>query len=687
MNSTDMRARDSEADEIRNRSFVAIATANYDDPNFSGLPVRAELAELRAWLCDRERLGDRAFEVPPQFARLAEDPSYLDIRGALCDPAEPWTFQDAAVVFVTGHGQMEHGDHWTVLKKSTIGELALRSLRTVDLIAWLAATQIEHLLLIIDTCFAGAIASAVFKRDRPLPASWLILPSATKAEMAVTGALTNAIRQAVDKLRTAEGAKFGVSNRYFTPTEFIDTIKQFLEPGQTVVHYFRGLAGQPHMCLPNPHFAASTMVPTERSRHELALPKEDLDTHWSPRARGAADRRGWLFAGRAELMRELIGTATGPAGTTLVTGTAGCGKSAVLARLVTLSDPEFRTAYQREVAAIPDDLLPPESAVDVAVVASRKWPHEVLGQICEALGVRRDVRLAGDAVSLEQRIQAWTDWLQVRTEPVTIVVDALDEAQNPRDIADLLIKLTANYNGEKVRLLVGVRSAGGAAGAAEDGHTLPVADEIEASLHARRLRVDDHPWWHDDDVRAYASSILRNSFRSPYAAAEQHELAEHLAGLIAGRSGSSFLTARIAATSMAARDQVLDPGDEQWLAAIDNGVVGVFRDDLWQSLPHDPSRRDSAITLLRAVAYAYGRGLPWGDIWPAVANAIAGRPSKYGDRDIADLLDSRLSAYLVTDTEDGVTVYRLFHEVLRTTLRSDWRQLLVDPNTLRRPGG
>jgi hypothetical protein len=37
-----------------------------------------------------------------------------------------------------------------------------------------------------------------------------------------------------------------------------------------------------------------------------------------------------------------------------------------------------------------------------------------------------------------------------------------------------------------------------------------------------------------------------------------------------------------------------------------------------------------------------------------------------------------MSAYLVTDREDDTTVYRLFHDALRSTLRERWHELLED---------
>lgn len=675
-----------EGSPILDRYFVAIATAHYDDPSFHDLPVGIELAQLQAWLCDSERLGDRAFMVPEALAGLAHDPSEDQIRAALRGPVKPWTRHDAAVVFVTGHGAIADNAHWTVLKDSCSAELPVSALRTADLVVWLAATKIENLLLIIDTCFAGAIVKQTLEFDKPVPSSWLILPSARANQQAVIGGLTTAIGKTVEKLRSEEGRKYG-TDRYFSPADFLDTLKSFLGSHQTLEQVFQGALRAPHVCLPNPHYTADASVPTQAARHELALPRQDLKTHWSPRARGVAgsDAPGWLFTGRAELMQELIRIAGAEPGTTLITGGAGCGKSAVLARLVTLSDPEFLDDYRDDVADIPDDLRPKPRDVDVAVLASRKWPNEILGQLYEALAVPHPSAIAWESASLEDRISAWTDWLRTRLRPVTIVLDALDEAHNPRAIVDLLARLTLGENSDKVRLLVGVRSAGGPDdpyATTDTGYARPLADDAVIKLHARRLQVDDDPWWHQDDVRAYSASILANTADTPYTMPQHQGAADRIARAIAQRTGCSFLIARITATSLAARTDVLDPDDERWLAALDAGVVGVFRDDLWQTFPYDQSRREDAVTLLRAVAYAYGRGLPWGNVWPAVANAVANRANKYGDRDIVDLLDSRMNAYLVSDREDGMTVYRLFHEVLRTTLREDWKQLLVDPGTL-----
>ena len=79
-------------------------------------------------------------------------------------------------------------------------------------------------------------------------------------------------------------------------------------------------------------------------------------------------------------MRELI-SAAGKPGVTMVTGSAGSGKSTALSRLVTLSDPDFRHRYAAELAGVPGDLVPPPGIVDVALSARGKSNRQVITQI------------------------------------------------------------------------------------------------------------------------------------------------------------------------------------------------------------------------------------------------------------------------------------------------------------------
>ena len=199
---------------------------------------------------------------------------------------------------------------------------------------------------------------------------------------------------------------------------------------------------------------------------------------------------------------------------------------------------------------------------------------------------------------------------------------------------------------------------------------------LAADPETDRVQVDEAPWWVPDDLNRYVSRVLLLTDHSPY---DDHpRAAESVATVLADAAGTSFLVARMAASSLASRTDMVDPNDPAWRQAVSNGVLGVFRDDLLRTLP-TPYDRERAVHLLRAVAFGYGRGLPWAQLWPLVANAVADEPGRYGDTDIAWLLSTRMGGYLVTDREDGVTVYRLFHDDLRANLRERWRELLDLP--------
>ena len=477
-------------------------------------------------------------------------------------------------------------------------------------------------------------------------------------------------------------------------------MEDFLAEIQERLHASQRLAvlqaGLPYLkgsspCLPNPLYRAEDDVPVTVPRRDLALPSADLDAHWGPRSRGVTETSdaGWLFTGRVQLMRRLIEATTGEPRTLLVTGRAGSGKSAALARLVTLSDPSFVARYAQRIEAISDDLKPTIGAVDVAVLATGKTAAEVMTQICSALGA---IPAAGSISSLENAKNAWRQWIRSREEPVTIVVDALDEAADPSGVLTGVLQelQPSDLSDRRVRLLVGVRSPGGtgqpSAARATGAKPRPLADLAEAVLTpAERLRVDEAPWWNHGDVVEYVVSLLLAPSESPYRIGDSTG-AKVIGEVLADAAGTSYLVARIAAAALAQRAEVIDPEDPGWRAAINDGVLGVFRDDLRKTLP-DPDDRERAVHLLRAVAFAYGRGLPWRTIWPLIANAVADDPARYpageapsyGDSDIAWLLGNRIGAYLVTDQEDDITVYRLFHDDLRTTLRERWLDLLEEP--------
>jgi len=669
-----------DADLLR-RHFVAIATSDYDDPSCGqSLPgVINEVQTLKDWLCDNQLAERRFNQAHPHLTR---NPTKRQISDALEDPEPLWNHADAAVLFVTGHGVFDEGAHWVVLKRTIRARLHATAIRTSDLIGWLRGTEVEHLLVILDLCYAGATAGETVA-FADFPPTWLTLASVTRNQKAATGALTTAVTEFLAELTGPTGEQFN-HGPYLRVEEFIGAIQDKLGDGQRLAQLHPGLPSLQKVspCLPNPRWRPERPT-VQPARRDLALRADDLAAHWDPRSRGVATRSqgGWLFSGRTELMHRLIQATTDDPQPLLVAGAAGSGKSAVLARLVTLSDPGFCDRYAETINLIPQNLRPTPGAVDAAVLATGKVAHEVMGQIYKAVTGTGPPSTSA-VPSLEELRTAWWSWLQTHHRTVTVVVDALDEAKDPHT---LLTEVLAQLNPPKpappqVRLIVGVRSPGGTDDQAVTGEPTsrerPLADSAEHVLAAVRLRVDEAPWWQPEDLAAYAADLLTTTAESPYAEAEHREQTEQLAHTLAKKSGKSFLITRIGATSLGHRDDRVAPDDPAWLTTLADGVVGVFRDDLHTTLP-DPDDRERAVHLLRAVAFAYGPGLPWRQIWPVVATAVANDPDRtYGDGDIAWLLGSRLGAYLVTDQADDITVYRLFHDALRTVLRERSHKLL-----------
>jgi WD40 repeat protein len=671
---------------IRRRQFVAIATAKFDvDPSYPELPEIADEVELvSAWLTD-ERLGERRFTQV--HAELAADPELEQIEACLRNPPrdERWNGSDAAVVYITGHGDIPKSgppEHYLVLNKTDGTRLSATGLATDVLLGWLASTDIAYLLVIIDVCFAGQAAEKlVGSTDK----HWLILPSARKDQGAEPGALTKAIS---GYLRTAQ--EFNTNAPYLTVGVFVDAVNELLPPGQKIEKIYKGRRPEKgkdrdhdrdrHVCLPNPSYKGDDLVQIDPTRQALALPKDLLSLH--NRVRGhppSADSPGWLFTGRKRLMRDLI-QAVGKPGITLVTGSAGSGKSTALSRLVTLSDPDFRRSYEPELAGVPADMLPPRAGVDVALSARGLSNRQVVTQISHDLGILAHTGSWDDPV--RANMEALSEFIAGRNASVTVVIDALDEAEDPADLVRSLLGPLRQKHPERLCLLVGVRSPGGDYSGTEDlvGAGEPLYDLMAAVPEAWWVKADDDLRWIRRDFTTFVHNILTNTANSPYRNAGRTTV-NRVAEVISTLAGRSYLMARMAANSAAKRPDVIAPEDPAWLDELKGGVLGVFSGDLQASLP-SPGERRRGVALLRAIAFARGPGLPRHHVWPKVATAVdasdgAGR--SYGDTDVKDLLKSRLNAYLMTDQQDDLTVYRIIHDELRDILRYRWRELLKEP--------
>ena len=570
-------------------------------------------------------------------------------------------------MYVTGHGHRDaFGRHWIVLRDTEEHQPLWSALSTSDLVEWLGYTDVRYLLLLLDTCYAGAVTRHPQVHPSRTRTDWIGLASVDEHQPARVGALTKAIADYLEDLKGEVGEKHaGRAVRYLTADTFVKEMYNRLS-GQNLTVLFSWPPSQAeHHCLPNPHYRPLSADVVAESRRDLAA-------HWNPRSRGVTDAvdAGWLFSGRERLMTQIIAATDGPPMRYLVTGGVGTGKSAILARLVTLSDPPFVHEWRDKVNEIPPEQKPRLGAVDAAVLATGLTSYGLLARICAVLKVPRTASV--DVSDVRELIADWHAWLAARPQPVTIVIDALDEASNPSEMIRLLADLDLPRR-RRIRLIVGVRSVRDDDAATPDGGAAEtLADDAATRLNAERIAVDEPPYWVDRDVVEYAERVLTAEAGSPYSQADTA-----VTTAVAEKIGQ-FALHEIDLTRAGERS-VVDPADPAWHAVLERGVTGIFHKDLYR-IDHEADRR-RALDLLRALAYGRGRGLPWGDIWPAVANAVADLPDKagYADEDIVWLLRHRIGGYLIADSADGTTVYRLFHDALRKSLRKDFGLLLTSP--------
>jgi hypothetical protein len=146
---------------------------------------------------------------------------------------------------------------------------------------------------------------------------------------------------------------------------------------------------------------------------------------------------------------------------------------------------------------------------------------------------------------------------------------------------------------------------------------------------------------------------------------------------IAEAAGHSFLVARILATTQPSQPFVPDPGAPAWRASLPKTAGPARRRDLDIRLG---GQADKAVDLLRPLAYAQGRGLPWEDMWPLLANALAPGLG-YTNEDLLWLADHAGSFIVEGGTICGRSVYRLYHRSLAEDLIAD-RDLPADEHAI-----
>ncbi|GHG50419.1 AAA family ATPase [Streptomyces griseocarneus] len=693
-----------ELDSIVRRRLVVVAIDGYEDgeEDFED-GIATQVERITSWLADPALGEDRRFEV---VQAKSSPRSAGELRAFLHEQnLAAAKYQEAVVVYITGHGRrLRAPRHYLVLPETKKDRLLATAFPTSELVTAALDSESEHVLVLVDSCASGTLRaelSTLFEDLSPERHSFkgiAVVTAGNHYERPLVGSFTRRVALACERMRD-EASGFTAPHLSFAEWEQLlhqvgvdeDGVEKDLVSAEWIVPHSRGRG--PSACLPNPRYKPVESI-TGPALRQLTLGSSSLEEFWLERASGraGADDPGWYFSGRAEPMKRMVAFVREGAGVLVVTGAAGSGKSALLARLVTLADAGFAAdpKYAAMVAGIPGELRPDPGAVDVAVLARNKSARVVVEELLSALGGTPDDR----ELPLRTLLGLLAHRATEATRPVNVVIDALDEADDPLAcIGDILLplaRLTASDGaGRAVRLVVGVRSSPATAYASGTDLRDERADQLLRRLTgalgaedvaAQILRTDGPDC--REDIAAYTTTLLCAPQTSPYH--EARDAAEAAAHRIAEAVAPSFLDARIAADQLRTAGVRQDLDEAGWLRRLADGTTGLLREDVQAVAAVTGITADLLVAALRATAFAPGAGLPWAEVWPAVTVALASAVygPGYVDADAADhairtLRAGRLTGYLATAEEDARTVYRPVHQRLTDLLLADPDWLLA----------
>ena len=174
-----------------------------------------------------------------------------------------------------------------------------------------------------------------------------------------------------------------------------------------------------------------------------------------------------------------------------------------------------------------------------------------------------------------------------------------------------------------------------------------------------------------DDVARYVEQRLLATEEpgrpTPYRSSPN--TARAVARAVAERADKVFLVAHTAVQALLAAASMVDVSQPGWVERLPTGLDEAFTSFLVELDTRRPGGLSSgkARVVLLPLAFAEGEGLPWVDLWAALATALS--DSSISNADVA-LVRNHAAAFIVEAIEHDRSVYRLYHERLAEHLRS-----------------
>ncbi|MEV7219055.1 hypothetical protein AB0N98_04155 [Streptomyces sp. NPDC093681] len=454
-----------------------------------------------------------------------------------------------------------------------------------------------------------------------------------------------------------------LTNRYSDhDTEIpVSGLARYLDEARTLSVFALNLGGLPPLRR-RTAFPVTASVENHTRLHEAvdALPEAER-AHLVRKGLGSdSGELSWCFVGRETDQDSIAGwLAEHRSGLLVVTGRAGCGKSALLGNVLLHADTglgELLPVLSRAgIAGQEHEGAPELPAFDATLHLTGATTHDVTTRLAEALSVE----MSPDALYPIERSNAFIRALRSASRPdrtYTLLVDALDEAHEPSLIAVLLREL-GTLDG--VRIVVGSRPSsyeGPDRPASTDRDLLEALGEAEEHVHVQWLRRDAQA------LSEFVTQGLEQA-RAAFPGGPEtfQDAVRRAAVLIVGDeyADRDFLYAGLAVHEIQADPGLLTADRVGELADL---LLGDHRTLFAAALRRLGARHACAPRLIEALAHAQGRGLPRADrIWATAALALGDGPAdRVASADIDDVLKAA-APYIMLDGEDGQSVHRLAH--------------------------
>jgi hypothetical protein len=274
------------------RYLVAAGTARY-----AFLPPEAQLSRVATDVSHLTRVFER-FGYQRVLQELEEDPTVEALRRGLSRwlRSPERRTDDVVVVHYAGHGDKELGRHYLLAADSEGDDLVGTALAAEDLVRMLAASPVQHLLIVLDTCYAGrgigdlSAVAAELAAMRPVEEAvgsglWFVASARPKDE-AEDGVFVEAL------IRAMATAKAGERQAYLHLSDLVNMVNSDLAVSgrfQRARYNVGNASGLPPF-FPNPRYRAD--LPPEGIDLEVQqhMRREDVLEHFGPRSRGWSSR-------------------------------------------------------------------------------------------------------------------------------------------------------------------------------------------------------------------------------------------------------------------------------------------------------------------------------------------------------------------------------------------------------------